>query len=100
MRGRTADEHIHPPASKGFARRVGGVATRRIWLPKAVYDSLPLFYLGAGVLAFLATLYISAWFWVLPHYLLFSVACVHFGFSIIRRRDRSEDDESNDNLST
>ena len=42
----------------------------------------------SGFLAFFATLYISEWFWVLPHYLLFSVACLHLGAVVYRRRRR------------
>lgn len=69
-------------------RSAGSVISRKIWLPKAIYDSLPYFYLVAGVAAFLATLYISNWLWVLPHYLLFSAACVHLGVLVLRRRRR------------
>ena len=61
---------------------------RKIWLPKLLYDALPYFYLVAGVTAFLTTLYISEWFWVLPHYLLFSAACLHLGVYIVHRRRR------------
>jgi hypothetical protein len=64
----------------------GGLATRKIWLPKALYDALPWFYLASGILAFLTTLYISDWFWVLPHYLLFSAACLHLAVIVFRRR--------------
>lgn len=60
--------------------------SRKIWLPKILYDALPYFYLTAGFAAFFATLYISEWFWVLPHYLLFSAACIHLGIFVIRRR--------------
>ena len=70
------------------ARNTGSVVSRKIWLPKAIYDSLPYFYLVAGIAAFLATLYISNWLWVLPHYLLFSAACVHLGVLVLRRRRR------------
>ena len=62
--------------------------SRKVWLPKLLYTNLPYFYLGSGFAAFLATIYISDWFWVLPHYLLFSVACIHFGIIIYRRRSR------------
>jgi hypothetical protein len=65
-------------------------ATRKIWLPKFLYDAIPWFYLVSGLGAFVATLYVSEWFWVLPHYLLFSAACVHLGFLVLRRR-RSAD---------
>jgi hypothetical protein len=64
--------------------------SRKIWLPKLLYTILPYFYLASGLAAFLATLYISDWFWVLPHYLLFSAACVHLGVIVYRRRNRNE----------
>ncbi len=69
-------------------RQAGNHLTKKIWLPKLVYNALPYFYLLSGVVAFLTTLYISEWFWVLPHYLLFSAACVHLSFAIYRRRRR------------
>ncbi len=59
---------------------------RKIWLPKLVYDLLPYFYVGAGLLALLATVYINHWVWVVPHYVLFSAACIHLGFMVFRRR--------------
>ena len=73
-------------------RRAGNIASRKIWLPKLLYDVLPYFYLCSGIVAFLTTLYISEWFWVLPHYLLFSVACLHLGVFVHRRRRRSRDE--------
>jgi hypothetical protein len=69
----------------------GSLVSRKIWLPKGVYDALPYFYLAAGLAAFLATLYISTWLWVLPHYLLFSAACLHLGVLILRRRRHPQD---------
>jgi hypothetical protein len=71
------------------ARSSGNILSRKVWLPKVFYDSVPYFYLAAGVLAFLTTLYVSEWFWVLPHYLLFSVACLHLGVIVLRRRHRA-----------
>jgi hypothetical protein len=62
--------------------------SRKIWLPKALYDAIPYFYIAAGLAAFLATLYIHTWLWILPHYLLFSAACLHIGILILRRRMR------------
>jgi hypothetical protein len=71
-----------------IARNTGSLVSRKVWLPKVFYDSLPYFYLTAGFAAFFATLYISDWFWVLPHYLLFSAACLHLGVLVLRRRKR------------
>lgn len=71
----------------------GKVVSRKIWLPKMLYDALPYFYLTSGFAAFFATMYISEWFWVLPHYLLFSAACIHLGIAVYRSR-RSPSDTS------
>lgn len=79
-------------AAEDIAHAAERLATRRIWLPKALYDGLPWFYLAAGILAFLATVYVSTWVWVLPHYLLFSLACVHLGVAVMRKRRRARRD--------
>jgi hypothetical protein len=75
-------------------RQSGKILSRKIWLPKFLYELLPYFYVAAGFAAFLATMYISEWFWVLPHYLLFSVACVHLGVLVYRRRRRATLDDA------
>lgn len=64
---------------------------KKVWLPKLAYDALPYFYLTAGFSAFFATLYISEWFWVLPHYLLFSAACLHLAMFVYSKRRRAND---------
>jgi len=69
-------------------RSTGRLMTRKVWLPKTLYNALPGFYLIAGVCALLATIYISGWAWVLPHYLLFSIACLHMGILVYRRRHK------------
>jgi hypothetical protein len=66
----------------------GELLSRKIWLPKLLYRALPLFYVVSGFAALLATIYISEWFWVLPHYLLFSAACLHMGLLVYRRRHK------------
>ncbi len=77
------------------ARNTGQLATKKLWLPKLLYDVLPYFYLASGFAAFFATLYISEWFWVLPHYLLFSAACIHLGIGVYRRRNSRKSVASN-----
>ena len=88
MAGNAAGKATPLTDTQQVTRNTGDLLTRKLWLPKLVYAALPFFYILAGVVAFLATLYISDWFWVLPHYLLFSAACVHMGFLIHRRRRR------------
>jgi hypothetical protein len=82
----SAPKQMDLSATQILSRNAGNLAARKIWLPKLLYGCLPYFYLSAGVSAFFATLYISAWFWVLPHYMLFSAACLHLAFHIFRRR--------------
>lgn len=71
-----------------MTRETGTLLSRKIWIPKVLYAALPYFYVSSGVAALLATLYIGHWFWVLPHYLFFSAACLHLGIMIYRRRNR------------
>jgi Flp pilus assembly protein TadB len=78
----------NPADTRELAGAGGSFVSRKIWLPKALYDAIPYFYILAGLVAFLATLYISTWLWILPHYLLFSAACLHIGILILRRRMR------------
>jgi hypothetical protein len=94
MLSRSAPEQMDLTATQVTSRKTGNLATRKIWLPKLLYDSLPYFYLVSGIAAFLATINISDWFWVLPHYLLFSAACLHLAFHVYRRRRRSRESGS------
>lgn len=89
MLSSTAGKPLGLSETQQITRTTGSVITTKIWLPRFLYNSLPYFYLIAGISAFFATLYISEWFWVLPHYLLFSAACIHLGISIFRRRRSS-----------
>ena len=88
-----AEKSIQLDDDKQRTPETSSLITRKIWLPKAVYDALPWFYMTAGIVAFLATMYISEWFWVVPHYLLFSAACVHLAVVILRRRDDGPDND-------
>lgn len=69
-----------------LARKPTSLVGRKIWLPKLLYNALPYFYVLSGLMALLATVYVSDWFWVLPHYLMFSAACLHMGVLVYRRR--------------
>ncbi len=88
MLTKTAPKHLDLSSTQDLARNAGSLASRKIWLPKFLYDCLPYFYLTAGFAAFFATLYISDWFWVLPHYIIFSAACLHLSLAVYRRRKR------------
>lgn len=86
MLSSTVKDHVDLGDDEETSPKRAGLAFRKIWLPKILYDGLPYFYLTAGFAAFFATLYISEWFWILPHYLMFSAACVQLGIYVYRRR--------------
>lgn len=74
------------------ARKTGTLLSQKIWIPKLLYSALPYFYLVSGMGALIATLYVSSWIWLLPHYLLFSAVCLHMGLLIFHRRRRPDND--------
>jgi Flp pilus assembly protein TadB len=84
----TASKSAHLSETQEIARDAGKLMSRKIWLPTLLYNALPYFYFVAGAAALLATLYISNWYWILPHYLLFAAACLHMGLFVYRRRHR------------
>lgn len=86
MLGSAAGKSLQLTDTQQASRDAGGIMSRKIWLPKLLYDLLPYFYVFSGILAFLATIYISEWFWILPHYMLFSAACLHIGIVVYFRR--------------
>lgn len=75
-------------ASREVSQQAERLLTHKVWLPQLLYDSLPYFYLTAGFAAFFATVYISDWFWILPHTVLFSAACLHLAVAVYQRRRR------------
>ena len=88
MYSNAVEKPAHLSETQQITRDAGKFMSRKIWLPKALYNVLPYFYLFAGVSALLTTIYISGWVWVLPHYLLFAVACLHMGLLVHRRRNK------------
>lgn len=99
MVSRAAPKQIELSATQNVTRSLERLATKKIWLPRSLYVSLPYFYMAAGLAAFFAALYISEWFWVVPHYILFSAACLHLAFTVYRRRQRPREepaDQSSD----
>jgi len=92
MTSTVAGKPLKLSETQQITRKTGNLASRKLWLPKLLYDLLPYFYLTSGFAALFATLYISEWFWVLPHYLLFSAACIQMGLSVFGRRRTPKSD--------
>ena len=88
MYSNAVEKSAHLSDTQQITRDAGKFMSRKIWLPKVLYNVLPYFYLFAGISALLTTMYISGWVWVLPHYLLFAVACLHMSLLVYRRRNK------------
>jgi hypothetical protein len=95
MTSTVAGKPITLSETQQVVRTTGNFASKKLWLPKLLYDLLPYFYLTSGFAALFATLYISEWFWVLPHYLLFSAACLQMSFAVFKRRRSPESGTEN-----
>jgi len=58
-----------------------------IWLTKPIYELLPYFYLGAGLAALSASMYLNYWYWPIIC-LLAGIALVAAGLVLwLKRRD-------------
>jgi hypothetical protein len=96
MESRAAGKATGLTQARHNTRKKSSLVSRKVWLPKLLYDALPYFYLTSGFAAFFATLYINEWFWVLPHYVLFSAVCIHVGIVVYSRRHRKKESRSDD----
>jgi hypothetical protein len=90
MYSNAVEKPAHLSETQQITRDAGKFMSRKIWIPKVLYNVLPYFYLFAGISALLTTIYINGWVWVLPHYLLFAIACLHMGLLVHRRRNKSK----------
>lgn len=96
MSGNAARNASRATDYSGVGHNIVAFLRRRIWLPKLIYGAIPYFYVAAGLAALLATFYIAEWFWVLPHYVLFSFASMHIGIIIFRRRRERRESQHGD----
>lgn len=72
--------------SGAHRRRITGWLTRKIWLPKLVYEGLPLLYSLCGLLAIAATLFLPGWSWLIPFGWLLGLMCLHGAIVVSRIR--------------
>lgn len=71
--------------TRSIQSSVGG----KIWLPELVYEALPYLYILGGFSALFTSLYISEWYWIVPHCTLITALLTHAGFSILIKRGKA-----------
>jgi hypothetical protein len=82
---------IHPSQSisrASIARQIGNTLLRKLWLPKAIYETLPFLYLALGLAALTSVIYAPEWTWMVPYTVLMGLVSLHFGVAILTLRYR------------
>lgn len=72
--------------SEPVRRRLPSWLTRKIWLPKLIYESLPALYSVFGLSAIAATLFLPGWSWLIPFGWLLGLMCLHGAIVVSRVR--------------
>lgn len=75
----------HLPRS-GWLGAIATSLTRKVWLPKFLYEGLPYFYASAGIASIASTLFVTGWYWVLPFCWLLGLMCLHGALTVWRIR--------------
>ena len=58
-----------------------------MWLSKPLYEALPYYYIGIGVAALIASLYVNYWYWPLICTVVGVVGLVVGLVVLLKRRD-------------
>ena len=66
----------------------------RIWLTKPIYETLPYFYLLAGLGCLIASIYLDYWYWPVFCLLAGSASLIYGLVVLLRRRDFRRDDKA------
>lgn len=61
---------------------------KRIWLPRPVYEALPVIYIICGLIALGSALHLPGRSWMLPWGIVLGLAAIHFGLGIFALRHR------------
>jgi len=73
---------------KTASARLRRLLLKRVWLPRALYEALPVIYICSGLVALAAAIYLPGWTWILPWAMVFSFAALHLGIGITALRHK------------
>lgn len=88
MENSEANERLPQADRSTIGARLVRLLLRRVWLPRAIYEALPVIYICAGTIALAAALYHPGWAWIVPWAIVFGLATMHFGIYIIALRHK------------
>lgn len=79
----------HPRNGLKTARqRLKQILLKRVCLPSAIYEALPIIYICSGLVALTAAVHQPGWTWILPWAIVFGLAALHLGMGIMALRHR------------
>ena len=58
-----------------------------MWVSKPIYESLPFFYLAAGVISLMASMYLNHWYWPTICFVVGIATLVGGLVLLLKRRD-------------
>jgi len=73
---------------KTVSARLRRLLLKRIWLPHGLYEALPAIYIGSGLVALAAALFLPGWTWIVPWAFVFGFAALHLGLGIAALRHK------------
>jgi len=65
-----------------------------MWVSKPIYESLPYFYLSAGVISLMASMYLNHWYWPTICFVVGIATLVGGLVVFLKRRDFRRDERS------
>ena len=68
--------------------RLRRLLLKRIWLPRGLYEALPAIYIGSGLVALAAALFLPGRTWIVPWAIVFGFAVLHLGLGIAALRHK------------
>lgn len=63
-----------------------------MWVSKPIYEGLPYFYLAAGIISLLASMYLNHWYWPTICFVLGIATLVGGLVLLLKRRDYRQQD--------
>jgi predicted MFS family arabinose efflux permease len=63
-----------------------------MWVSKPIYESLPYFYLAAGIISLLASMYLNHWHWPTICFVMGIATLVGGLVLLLKRRDYRQQD--------
>jgi len=73
---------------KTASARLRWLLLKRIWLPRGLYEALPVIYIGSGLVALASALFLPGQSWIVPWAIVFGFAVLHLGLGIAALRHK------------